>query len=98
MEKIIKPEGRDLMNRLNDGEAICNDCGAVMHMQTGDSGELVCPACGWQVHTTDYIYEEEAEWDQSILQAYNGDVPPAGCRACGGDYPNCKTSCKLFDE
>lgn len=23
---------------------------------------------------------------------------PEGCRACGGDYPNCKDSCKLFDD
>lgn len=22
----------------------------------------------------------------------------AGCRACGGPYPNCKLSCKLFDD
>lgn len=23
---------------------------------------------------------------------------PAGCRACGGDYPTCKYSCPLFDN
>ena len=23
---------------------------------------------------------------------------PFGCRSCGGDYPNCKTSCSLFDD
>ncbi len=23
---------------------------------------------------------------------------PEGCAACGGDYPNCKISCNLFDE
>lgn len=23
---------------------------------------------------------------------------PAGCRACGGPYPNCKSSCPLFDD
>lgn len=23
---------------------------------------------------------------------------PAGCRACGGPYPNCKDSCPLFDD
>jgi len=26
------------------------------------------------------------------------DYIPEGCRACGGDYPNCKDGCALFDE
>lgn len=26
------------------------------------------------------------------------NVTPVGCRACGGDYPNCKDSCNLFDN
>ena len=25
------------------------------------------------------------------------DDMPAGCRACGGDYPNCTSSCPMFD-
>lgn len=32
------------------------------------------------------------------LNMEQGDIPPAGCRACGGPYPYCKTSCKLFDD
>lgn len=23
---------------------------------------------------------------------------PEGCKACGGPYPSCKTSCKIFDD
>ena len=23
---------------------------------------------------------------------------PEGCAACGGDYPNCTSSCSLFDD
>jgi len=23
---------------------------------------------------------------------------PEGCRACGGDYPNCVDSCPLYDD
>ena len=23
---------------------------------------------------------------------------PEGCRSCGGDYPNCKDSCPMFDD
>ena len=26
------------------------------------------------------------------------DDIPEGCSACGGDYPNCTTSCPLFDD
>ena len=28
---------------------------------------------------------------------YDDDIPE-GCAACGGDYPNCTTSCPLFDD
>ena len=35
-------------------------------------------------HTLDFLVGED-------------DIP-AGCRACGGDYPNCKSGCKLFDD
>ena len=33
-------------------------------------------------------YEEENEDEDDI---------PVGCNACGGDYPNCKDSCPMFD-
>ena len=26
------------------------------------------------------------------------DYIPEGCRASGGDYPNCKDSCPMFDD
>ena len=29
-QKIIKPEGMELMEYLNNGYAVCNRCGAVM--------------------------------------------------------------------
>lgn len=84
--KIIKPEGIELIEYLNNGYAICNRCGAVMR-QTEDPKE-------------DYEYEsdEEVEWTEEMLDMEQGDIPPAGCRACGGPYPYCKTSCKLFDD
>lgn len=65
-QKIIRPEGMELVEYLNDGYAICNKCGAVMDRREDPNG--------------------------------GGDIPPAGCRACGGPYPHCKTSCKLFDD
>lgn len=26
------------------------------------------------------------------------DSPPPGCRECGGDWPNCTSSCPMYDE
>ena len=101
-QKIIKPEGMELMESLNNGYAICNHCGAVMDRKEDPRGGCdiyACPSCGWEVDEMDYEYEDnEEEWTEETLESYRGDVPPAGCRACGGPYPHCKTSCKLFDN
>ena len=101
--KIIKPEGIELIEYLNNGYAICNRCGAVMR-QTEDPktgcGIYICPSCGLKMDEEDYEYEsdEEVEWTEEMLDMEQGDIPPAGCRACGGPYPYCKSSCKLFDD
>ena len=104
--KIIKPEGIELENYLNDGYAICNKCGAVMDYQVhpGDTNErytYICPSCGWEIDTIDYEYEGELyteEWAPEIVRSFGGEVPPEGCLACGGPYPYCTTSCKMFDD
>lgn len=52
----------------------------------------------------DYEYEEEdtmelvqdERGDEYLIP--RGDMPPAGCRACGGPYPHCKASCKMYDD
>lgn len=101
-QKIIKLEGMELMEYLNNGYAICNHCGAVMDRREDPKGGCdiyACPSCGWEVDEMDYEYEDsEEEWTEGTLESYKGNVPPAGCRACGGPYPHCKTSCKLFDN
>lgn len=67
--KIIKPEGIELIEYLNNGYAICNRCGAVMR-QTEDPktgcGIYICPSCGLKMDEEDYEYEsdEEVEWTQ----------------------------------
>lgn len=93
--KIIKPEGIELIEYLNNGYAICNRCGVVMR-QTEDPktgcGIYICPSCGLKMDEEDYEYEsdEEVEWTEEMLDMEQGDIPPAGCRACGGPYPYCK--------
>ena len=102
-KKIIKPEGMELINYLNRGYAVCNQCGAVMDRKQDAKGGCdiyICPACKWEIDEMDYEYEHEGEkeWTSELFGLYKGDIPPSGCRACGGPYPYCKTSCKLFDE
>lgn len=101
MSKIIKPEGDELLRYLNEGYPICNECGAIMDLEEGDECDMfVCPSCGWAIDRMEYEYDngEEEEWTPEMLNMYGGDVPPAGCRACGGPYPSCITSCELFDD
>ena len=47
----------------------------------------------WEIDEMEYEYERDEDVDER-----GDDIPPAGCRACGGPYPNCKLSCKLFDD
>lgn len=99
-KKIIKPQGIELMEYLNRGYAICNECGAVMEQAEEDGcGIYICPSCGFKADESDYEYEydEDEEWTDEMFFMEQGDIPPSGCRACGGPYPYCKTSCKLFD-
>lgn len=97
MSKIIIPEGEELIRCLNEGYPICNKCGAIMDLV---DDEFVCPSCQWTVDTMEYEYEydEEEEWTDESLDMFGGLIPPEGCRACGGPYPQCVTSCKLFDD
>lgn len=103
MSKIIMPEGEELLEYLNGGYAICNECGAVMDRVADPDGACdiyVCPSCKWEIDEMEYEYDhgDEEEWTPELVGMYQGDIPPSGCRACGGPYPHCKTSCKLFDD
>lgn len=99
--KIIRPEGKDLLYYLNNGYAICNKCGAVMDLFTkGDYNYYICPSCGGKTDSSDYEYENETdnEWSPDMIRMFGNDIPPEGCFNCGGPYPHCKLSCKLFDD
>lgn len=93
---IIKPAGSELMDYLNRGFAICNKCGAVMDRKPDPSGGCdiyICPGCGWEIDEMEYEYE-----DSDPFAAVGEDGVPSCCEACGGPYPDCRASCKLFDE
>lgn len=62
---------------------------------------LICDSCS-TIFTKGQVEEywdnhSKEEGISDYRQDYNGFIP-VGCRACGGDYPNCKTSCPMFDD
>ena len=54
-----------------------------------DDENWICPECGYTM-AKDGEYIEDDDDDS--------DRVPFGCAACGGDYPNCKDSCPIFDN
>ena len=44
----------------------------------------------------DELYKDSIEEEEEYYQEC--DDIPEGCAACGGPYPQCTTSCKLFDD
>lgn len=100
-KEIIRPEGTELIRYLNAGYTICNKCGAVMDRTKDPAGGcdiFACPGCGWKVDDLEYEFDFGEEKDWAPGSGMTGLVPPPGCRACGGPWPHCKTSCSLFDD
>lgn len=104
-KEIIRPSGSEVMKYLNNGYGICNKCRALMDESIKEKiGVYTCPACGWEIDVMDYEYEDGDEME--LVQDENGeefliyknDMPPAGCRTCGGPYPYCKDDCKKYDD
>ena len=59
--------------------------------------DWLCTECGADAWMSDYgilcfdaVYFDDD--DENI------DGIPVGCVACGGNYPNCTTSCPMFDD
>ena len=73
---------------------ICDECGAMM--EKADEEVLVCPSCGHSVDIVDYGHEHD--YDDYYSNVLDIEDEPECCKACGGPYPSCKTSCKIFDD
>ena len=103
--KVIKPAGSELMDYLNKGYAICNKCGAVMDRKEdpeGGCGIYACPSCGWEIEELDYEYESADEMELGLDERgdeyliFRDDMPPAGCKACGGPTLTAKRHAKCL--
>lgn len=68
----------------------CPECGDILELQ--DDGTYYCPTCN-NTWDEDEVIDIDTDEDEE-----SEDNVPKGCQACGGPYPYCKTSCKLFDD
>lgn len=69
------------------GQAGCPECGQTLYFDWATEDYFACKNCN-KVFDADYISSiHEAEMDM-----------PFCCEACGGPYPQCMTSCKIFDD
>lgn len=64
---------------------ICSECLVKMEYNSKND-TFKCPNCG---RLSDEDEDEFMDDDDDI---------PEGCIACGGPYPDCTISCKLFDD
>ncbi len=71
----------------------CPECGATMGYSYMKS-EYKCPECGfkggWGEIKALGGFDNEDEPDEEEM--------PFVCRTCGGPWPDCRTSCKMFDD
>lgn len=75
----------------------CPNCGAVMDFVVAP-WDLECPDCdSIAVYFTDGSVELRSREDYEDIYEERDDMPEC-CVACGGPYPNCTTSCKIFDN
>lgn len=90
MGLFSKNKGFDFeYNDIPDYLGFCPDCpccGETMGYSYSKS-EFKCPSCGNIVDENDLDVDE-----------MDDDDIPWGCRNCGGPYPLCTSSCKMFDE
>lgn len=58
-----------------------------------------CPVCGRRLRKDrDFSGYWDGETYVCDYCSENDDDIPEGCRACGGDYPDCTEGCPMFDD
>lgn len=96
------------MSYYNNEIIYCPRCGTEMDICHDSMMDVECPNCGMEAELIWDTVDEQHIISSATLQAYNlyddlydeddVDDMPACCRACGGPYPSCMTSCKMFDD
>lgn len=74
----------------------CPYCGKKVWFEK-DIGFYVCKTGDALLSEYELLDEPKVE-DNNVNNSESVDEIPEGCRACGGPYPYCKTSCSIFDD
>lgn len=100
--KIKKIESR---TRLTTGLEYCPECHC---LTTHKEGYWECDICLYSITDEESLYGSgyptlESTYENDYEEyygdyGYSDDNIPDGCEACGGPWPDCKDSCKLFDD
>lgn len=81
----------------------CPKCGSKMDY-VGGLLEWECPNCGAmgseEYDMANQRYYLKIAKDYSLDEIYSNPYEniPECCKSCGGPYPSCLTSCKIFDD
>ncbi len=98
----------DIVRSFKDHLTPVCKCGTIME-QDYETDIWVCPDCNFEVDDYDEYetYGPYAELLETtfLVDSYDNiwddydDTPGPGCDACGNPaYPNCKSSCPIFDD
>ena len=77
-------------------EVNCKFCDTQMNW-SDEFREWRCPNCGTTAFQADDCGPDEIYFDSPFEDEEDDDIPE-GCAACGGDYPNCASSCPLMED
>lgn len=98
-------EDEEKYDEFANSPHICPKCGGIMQFDYKDGEDTwICYNCGTRgVSEYDVIKQE---WYVSTENSYLYDdvyhnsinEEPECCKACGGPWPACETSCKIFDD
>lgn len=83
-------------NKFNAGHLTVKCCTCEEHMDFFDEFWF-CPNCKIRVHS-ETAYNQLDRENLKGETYFNSEDKPTVCKTCGGPWPNCETSCKMFDE
>ena len=81
----------------------CKKCNSFMDYQPGESGIFdswwKCPICGTKVRESTVFNQIDRENEEFLNDIFSDDDEiPEGCEACGGPWPDCMSSCNMYDD
>lgn len=92
----------EILKSFHEGIPVCK-CGTAMEMDFMTE-HFICPNCDFEIEDLDEYLDNNPysklldEW-HFVECEDDYDMPGEGCSNCGNPaYPNCKTSCDLFDD